>query len=44
MALHKTLHVLPADERNVLAETCPMKVDQPVPVAVLLGPHLLEQF
>ena len=35
-AIHEPAHVLPADERDVVAELLPVEVDEPVAVAVLV--------
>ena len=42
LAVHKTLHVLAADEREVVAEARPVQFDQPAAVAGLLLPHAFE--
>ena len=41
---HKPSHVLPPDQRYVLAEPRPVKLDQPMPMPVLLTPHLGKLF
>src|ERR1700680_218337 len=41
LALHEPFHILPPDQRNVLAEALLIKLDQPAPVAGLLhGPAI----
>ncbi len=40
--LYKAFHVLAADEGDMVAELLPVKLDEPMPMAVLLGPHLLQ--
>src|SRR5437588_121507 len=42
LPLHETLHVAAANQRNVLAEFLPIKLDEPMAMAILLGPHLNE--
>ena len=41
-AVHKPAHVLPPDERHVVAETACVQFQQPVAVAVLLAAHFAE--
>jgi len=42
LALHEPLHVLSADEWNVLPELCAVRLDQPASVPRLLGSHPVE--
>src|SRR5437660_10145183 len=37
--MHKALDILPADERDVLAECLTVQLDKPMPVAVLFCAH-----
>ncbi len=41
-AIHKTAHVLPPDERHMVAKTGLVQFQQPVAMAVLLTAHLAE--
>ena len=41
-ALDEPLHVLSADEWNVIAELGAIQLDQPAPVSRLLGSHPVE--
>jgi hypothetical protein len=43
LARDEALHVLTPDERDVLAEFLPVKLDQPVPMAILLIVHRLQR-
>src|SRR5262249_49949630 len=42
LVAHEALHVLPANQRQVLAELCPIEVVQHAAVLDLLARHLLE--
>src|ERR1035441_6570751 len=37
-------HILSPDQRDVLAEPVPVKLDQPMPMPILLPPHLGKLF
>ena len=41
-ALHETLHVLPANERNVFSESSAIRFDEPSSMAGFLGAHAVE--
>ena len=42
LARNEPLHVLPTDERNVLAEALPVQLEQPAPVARFFAAHAVE--
>ena len=42
LALHKAFHVLPTNEWNVFPKRCAIELDEPAPMARLLGSHPIE--